>query len=170
MDQQDAVEDAREAAADALINRILTDGPAPADDDDDDDDDPDYTVVYELPNQNDEDEPPTRLEGEGLREFLARFDPYWDAPLRIRGESNDDYRARRDSYEEQMQALWWEAMTPADLAYFASERVAMQITEDAEEAAEELANPQPPRTPEQLLESEAMTVRIRAALALLELE
>ena len=168
MDQQDAVEDAREAATEALIRRVLADGPAPADDDDDDD--PDYTVVYE-PNQNDEDEPPTRLEGEGVLDFLARFNPYWDSPRRIRGESNDDFRARQDRHQEKMRVLWVAAMTPADHAYFAAQRVSIQILEDAEEAAAELAmGPQPPATPEQLLEREAMTVRIQAALALLELE
>ena len=48
--------------------------------------------------------------------------------------------------------------------------MASQIREDAEEAAWELANPQPPRTPEQLLESEAMVLRVSAAFALLDLE
>ena len=134
--------------------------------------DDDYAAVYE-PNQNDEDadEPPTRLEGEGVLDFLARFDPYWDSPRRIRGESNDDFRARLDRHQEKMCVLWAAAMTPADHAFFAAQRVAIQILEDAEEAADELARgPQPPATPERLLEIEAMTVRTQAALALLELE
>ena len=151
---------------DALIHSILDDGSVQDDDDNDDD----YAAVYE-PNQNDEDadEPPTRLEGEGVLDFLARFNPYWDSPLRIRGESNDDFRARQDSHQEKMRVLWVAAMTPADHAFFAAQRVSIQILEDAEEAAAELAmGPQPPATPERLLEIEAMTVRTQAALALLE--
>ena len=165
MDQQNAAEDARIADIDAYIS-LLDAGPAPADDDDDDDWDPDYT----LPIQNDEDEPPTRLEGEGLRKFKARFEPYCDPPLRNRGESNDAYRVRCIRYEIKMSELWQAALTPADHALIYEEQVASQIREDAEEAAWELANPQPPRTPEQLLESEAMILRVRAAFALLDLE
>ena len=168
IDQQNADEDARIADIDAYIS-LLDAGPAPADDDDDDED-ADWVPHYTLPIQNDEDEPPTRLEGEGLREFSARFEPYCDPPLRNRGESNDAYRVRRLRHELKMRDLWLAALTPADDAFIVEEMVEDQIAEDAERAAWLLANPQPQRTPEQLRASEAMALRSRAALAALDFD
>ena len=115
-----------------------------------------------------EDEPPTRREGEGLREFKNRFERHCEPPLRNLGEDYDAYCVRRGRHARKVKEQWWAAMTPADHALIYEEQVANQIAEDAEEAAWELANPQPPRTPEQLRASEAMTLRTRAALALLD--
>ena len=155
---------------DDIIHRILDERTVQDDDDNDDD----YAAVFE-PNQNDDNEPPTRREGEGVLDFLERFSPYYDSPLRVRGESNADYRARQDRHQERMEELYQAALTPADVAFLYARwrphAEAAQILEDAEEAADELAmGPQPPATPERLLEIEAMTVRTQAALALLELE
>ena len=168
-DQQDT---ANLAMGDDIIHRILDERTVQDDDDNDDD----YAAVFE-PNQNDDNEPPTRREGEGVLDFLERFSPYYDSPLRVRGESNADYRARQDRHQERMEELYQAALTPADHAFLYNrwrpQAEAAQILEDAEEAAEELAMgilPQPPATPERLLELEAMRVRVLAALALQGLE
>ena len=134
------------------LHRILNDVPVQDDDDNDDD----YAAVYE-PNRNDDNEPPTRHEGEGILDFLERFNPYYDSPLRVRGESNADFHARQDRHQERMRELYMAALTPADHAFlyarWSPHAEAAQILEDAEEAAAELAMgllPQPPSTPEQL--------------------
>ena len=111
-----------------------------------------------------------RLEGEGFHEFRMRFEPYWEHPLKNRGEANDAYRLRCLKHELKVRDLWLAALTPADHDIMDEEMVADQIKEDAERAAWLLANPQPERTPEQLRESEARSLRDRAALAQVELD
>ena len=114
--------------------------------------------------------PPTRRVGEGLREFKNRFKRYLEPPLRNLGEDYETYCVRRGRHVRKAREQWWAAMTPADHALIYEEQVANPLVEDAEDAAWELANPQPARTPEQLRESEAMSLRSSAALALLDFD
>ena len=130
----------------------------------------DARIAYIVAHSNLEAVPPTRRDGEGLRQFKNRFERYCEPPLRNLGEDYDAYSVRRGRHARKAKEQWQAALTPADHALIYEEQVASQIREDAEEAAWELANPQPTRTPEQLLESEAMILRVRAAFALLDLE
>ena len=68
----------------ARYTRNLYVGPAPPEDDEDADWVPDYNLTV----QDVEDEPPTRLEGEGYREYKNRLNPYWDPPLGKRDETD----------------------------------------------------------------------------------
>ena len=111
-----------------------------------------------------------RFEGEGFHEFRNRFEQYWVLPLKFAGEADDAYRRRCLKHDLTVGDLWQAALTPADQDIIIEELVAAQIKEDADEAAWLLSNPQPEMTPEQLLESEARSLRDRAALAALDFD
>ena len=82
--------------------------------------------------------PPTRRDGESLRQWKNRFERYLEPPFRNLGEDYAAYCVRRDRHVRRAREQWWAALTPADEALIYEEMVANQIEEDAQEEAWQL--------------------------------